>query len=535
MRNRNRRRIASLIVTAIALSLAPEAEQALAGSAPSWSVRYATYLGGSAEDTVRDVALDAAGNLVAVGGTASPDFPTTQGAHDTTFNGTHDVFVAKLAPDGTLLWSTYLGGPSYDRAYAVELDAGGFIYVAGRAGRGFPTTPGVLQESFAGDGDPNKLYGEQDGFIAKLSPDGTQLVWSTYFGAGSRGFVRDLAVDAQGNLYAPFYADVSHPWITDGAFQTQRGVGVDGSVTKLDPNAATVVWSSYLAGNGLDLATPSIRVDDGGFVYVAGYTESTDLPTTPQAAQPDPGGGSAGDLMVARFQPDGSALAYLTYLGGSGGEFSETHALAIDTAGNLVVAATTTSADFPVTDGAAQLQYGGRGSGRGNYPGDGFVTLLAPDGSLVASTFLGGSDGEGIEGTAIDDAGRIVVGGATFSTDFPVSGGDVPQPSLATGADQFLAVLAPDLSQIVRATYLGGSGNADFGRTAAAGPTGAVAVAGHSDASDFPVANAAQTGFAGAPSDGTITVFAPEAGATAGALAAFGALATLHVLRRGGR
>jgi hypothetical protein len=106
---------------------------------------FARYLGGAAEDTCRDVAFDAAGNLYAVGGTKSTNFVTTDG---TTLNsgangagsGAHDIWVAKFDPAGRLLWSTLIGGNGYDRAYAVEVNAAG-VTVAGRAGVGFRPLP----------------------------------------------------------------------------------------------------------------------------------------------------------------------------------------------------------------------------------------------------------------------------------------------------------------------------------------------------------------------------------------------------------
>jgi hypothetical protein len=88
---------------------------------------FATYFGGSQEDTIRDIITDSQGNIYVTGGTASPNFPVTAGSYDTTFNGWHDVFVAKLDPNGHLLWCTFIGGENYDRAYAIEVDNLGYI------------------------------------------------------------------------------------------------------------------------------------------------------------------------------------------------------------------------------------------------------------------------------------------------------------------------------------------------------------------------------------------------------------------------
>ena len=162
-----------------------------------YSLSFSTYLGGSGEDTIRDVAVDRVGNIFITGGTASSNFPTTAGAYDRSHNGNMDVFVAKFSPSGKLIWSTLLGGPNYDRAYAIEVDAQGFVYVTGRAGRGFPMA-NAIQPTFQGY-NTGSLYGEQNAFIAKFSADGATLIFSSYFGTSQMN--RDIALDANGDIY----------------------------------------------------------------------------------------------------------------------------------------------------------------------------------------------------------------------------------------------------------------------------------------------------------------------------------------------
>src|SRR5207237_127099 len=153
----------------------------------------------------------------------------------------------------------FLGGPNYDRAYAIEVDATG-VYVAGRAGVGFPTTPNAPQRQFAGDNNPNSAYGPQDGFIAKLSLDGKQLLWSTYFGDTGRGFLRDLALDGQGGVYGALTAvnGVAHLVGPSGVYDMTQNGGEDGVVVKLTTNGG-FMWATYFGGSGNDVITPSIR------------------------------------------------------------------------------------------------------------------------------------------------------------------------------------------------------------------------------------------------------------------------------------
>jgi hypothetical protein len=141
----------------------------------SYDLAFSTYFGGSQWEHARDVCADARGNVYVCGGTASHDFPTTPGAYDRTFNSGDtsgqecDAFICKFGPDGRLIWSTYLGSPGYDRAYGIEVDAQGYVYVAGRAGRGFPVTPGAFQPAFQGY-NGGGYGGFQNGFVAKLAP-----------------------------------------------------------------------------------------------------------------------------------------------------------------------------------------------------------------------------------------------------------------------------------------------------------------------------------------------------------------------------
>lgn len=459
-----------------------------------------TYFGGALEDTVRDITTDSAGNIYITGGTASNNFVATVG--DQTFNGVHDVFVAKFSPAGQFLWSTLLGGPNYDRAYAIEVDATG-IYLGGRAGAGFPTTAGVLQTSFGGDSVPNALYGQQDGFIAKLSLDGNVL-WATYVGGGDSSFFRDIAIDDAGNVYGAL-TEVSlvNPYITSGAYQPALGGGMDGVIIKLASDGAQVIWATYFGGSGYDVGTPSIRVNANNEVWVLGFTNSANIPTSTDGYDRTYNGG--GDLHLAKFSSDGAALLYATYFGGSAVEYSETHGLAIDSAGNMYLTGTTKSANLPTTTGAIDTSYNGEGgSGSGNntnYDGDGFVAEFSSSGQLLASTYLGGTLGDGLEGIGVSSDGRVLVSGASYSINFPVTPGAF-RTSRAGSADVVLSVLNSNLTSLVYSSYIGGS-NIDYGRSAWADGANFY-VAGQSKSTNYPLVGAHQTTLGG-NFDGVLT------------------------------
>ncbi|MFQ5698651.1 MAG: SBBP repeat-containing protein [Myxococcota bacterium] len=425
-------------------------------------VVFSSPLGGSGYDSVRGLAHDRDGNLYVTGGTSSRDFPVTKGAWIQSYQGGPvDGYVAKIDPAGLLVWATYLGGPSYDRAYAIEVDAEGRVWVAGRAGEGFPTTPGAFQPEFQG-GPRHGPYPPEDGFVLALRPDGSGPVFSSYFGARDdpEHIIRDIALAPGGGVYLAASSDGGdYPPGVREAFPpgARPAGGSDGVIARVAPDGSQLLWARYLGGSGDEMGQPALRVDARGDVFYMTVTESADMPTTEGAWDRHLDGRN--DFHLSKLDDQGQLL-FGTYLGGSGEEMIETHTLALDPAGNPVLTGSTLSQDYPTTEGALQRRFGGaggRGQGRRtNYPGDTPITRLSADGSrLLASTLLGGRYGEAGEGIAVDDAGRIYVVGATFSDDFPITPGAL-QSRLGGRANAYAAVLSADLSRLEYSTFVGG-------------------------------------------------------------------------------
>lgn len=463
----------------------------------SMIVAFSTYIGGSTFEQIRDITCDTQGNVYITGGTMSPNFPTTAGAYQRVFKtggtslgsgGPMDVFVSKYSSEGRLLWSTYVGGPNYDRAYAIEVDDSGNVYLGGRAGEGFPTTQGALQESFAGDTSPNGAYGKQDAFVTKLSPDGSRLIWSTYFGRNDGGIIRDIDIDSLGNVYVvhPGVAG-AHPHVTPNAFQKNFAGGNDVVVAKISADGKRVVWGTYFGGSGDDGGGPSIRIDRKGFVIIAGATSSTNLPVTTTAYDTSYNGGQ-NDLFIAKISPDGSSLVYSTYLGGSSGEGVETHNLAIDDEGNAYISSGTSSNNFPVTAGVLQRTLAGGNS-------DSFVSKISSDGKqLLASTYVGGNQGEFTQGMYVDTVENVYFGGTTQSTNFPTTSSALQKSNDGAG-DFYICKLAADFSRLNYSTYFGGS-LADDCRTLWADEKGNIFAAGQTLSRTWKVKNAEQSVYA---------------------------------------
>ena len=459
----------------------------------SYDLAFSTYFGGSDWEHARDVTADKHGNIYVVGGTASPDFPTTPGVYGRTFHADHsqdfgpcDVFVVKFAPDGRLLWSTLIGGPGYDRAYGVEVDENGFLYIAGRAGPGFPVK-NAFQPDF--NGVDNGSYGMQNAFVLKLMPDGSDLVWASYVGVST--LCRDIAIDANGDVYVPggrWNTTKTPPaeWFANAFQKDPPGGEEDCGAIKIKGDGSKVLWATWLGGSGKDLSAASIRVGRDGRVYLGTSTFSTDFPTTPGAHDRTYNGEA--DFCVACLTPDGSGLVYGTYLGGAGNEWLSTHNLAVDDLGNAYAAIPTSSANYPITRGAFQRTHAGGDT-------DWAVTKLSPTGALLASTFIGGNGSENADGVHVDAQGNVFVTGETQSTDFPVTAGAY-QAKNNGSSDAALVILSADFRQLLYSTYLGGGAN-DNGRSGFLGSDGSLYVVGASDGSGWPAWNAYQSTFAG--------------------------------------
>jgi hypothetical protein len=377
---------------------------------------YATYIGGSSYDYLQDMAVDHKGTVYLTGVTFSPDFPTTPGAFQRSMN--QDAFgvpfVVKLAADGSSLeYSTFLSSTN-GTGLGIDVDQHGSAFVTGSTcDESFPTTPGAFITSF------------QDtcsGFVTRLNPQGSGLVYSTLLGTGAGQAIK---VDNRGTAYITGAAWSQDFPTTPGAFDPTYNAGwSDGFVARLSADGKTLLYSTFLGGSGYDNPI-SLDIDIHGSVIVTGATDSADFPVTPGAFQPQPE-----EIFVARLAPGGDELIYATYLGGS--DEDVVYRVVTTKQGEAVVAGITKSHDFPVTPDAFDPTCGTDGLCNldNRYPEfplrvwDSFITQLDSKGERVRySTFLGGSSGDYLWGLALANNGLLYFSGFTFSADFPVTAG----------------------------------------------------------------------------------------------------------------
>jgi uncharacterized repeat protein (TIGR01451 family) len=433
------------------------------------TLTYSSYLGGDGEDVGYSIATDATGIYV-VGYTFSTNFPLDGAIDpdcgtDAFCNGGYaDVFITKLNPAGSdTLYSTYLGGSGNDYGVTMALDSANNAYVTGLARADFPTTSNAYQQvygSAAGVG--------ADGFLTKLNPTGSALLYSTYLGGDNGDGAWGLAVNASnGEAFLNGQTLSTNFPTTAGAYDT--GCGTDGAcnydgstgysdafIVQLSTTisgTASLLYSTYLGGSSDDQGFGIAR-DGPGNLYVTGRTLSTDLPTPGTPYQ----GSNLGyyDAYVARLDPSQSGaagLVYGTYLGGI--NYDDGYGISVDDSNEVYLVGTTGSPAFPL-ENPIQGVFGGG-------PYDAYVAKLEADGSdLSYSTFLGGSgDDEGF-GMAIDASGNAYVTGFSSSTNFPIQ--NAFQPWNAGGYEAFVTQINPAGSAWVFSTYLGGFGtDASYG------------------------------------------------------------------------
>ena len=376
---------------------------------------YSTFLGGSDLDSASGIAIDSSGNAYVTGSTASPDFPTTAGAFDTTRSGFRDAFVTKLNPSGSaLVYSTLLGGIDDELGRSIAVDTSGNAYVAGTTtSAGFPTTPGAFDTTI----NANEVF---EAFVTKLNSTGSGLVYSTFLGGSNGSGDPSIALGASGSVYVSGTTSSPDFPITAGAFDTIINGGSDAFVTKLNATGTAALYSTFVGGSTQDEAR-GIAIDAAGDAYVTGVTTSTNFPTTAGALDTTYNGNF--DAFVTKLNPSGSALVYSTFLGDV--DFDSGSGIAVDGSGSAYLTGATSSPNFPTTVDAFDTTFNGG-------PSDVFVTQLNPSGSaLIYSTFLGGSGNPqetGIQDDAglsitLDSFGNIYVTGGTRSANFPTTAG----------------------------------------------------------------------------------------------------------------
>lgn len=457
---------------------------------------YSTFLGGTGDDLAYDVAVDSTGAAYIVGETGSANFPQSS-THQGAWAGGTNVFVAKLTPAGNgLAFTAFLGGNGSDQGSTIALDAAGNVYVAGRAGPGFPTTSGVFQPAHA-DGVG------YDAFVAKLTSTGT-LVYATYLGGedGAAEQANDLAVGSDGTVHVVGVTRSRNFPMKNPLYGTHNGYYSDTAlafVSRLDATGKSLLFSTYL-GNQSQSAARGVALDSSGAIYVAGWaggypTGSAILIDFPVKNPFRPM--FYGGPFVAKLAPGGSSLVYSTVIGDANGTFGgQAEDLAVDQLGAVYITGYVSASQvgfnylgaIPIVNAYDSLPKSRL---------DGFVMKINPAGNGIEySSYLGGSGttfdtgNEMGRAIAVDGAGRAYVVGYSNSVDFPQIN-PLPLSGNAGPWDAFLTRFDATGCAIGYSTLFGG-GNTDDAFGVAVDAQGNAYVVGDTASGDFPTASPLQ-------------------------------------------
>ncbi|MGD0869887.1 MAG: SBBP repeat-containing protein [Bryobacteraceae bacterium] len=414
------------------------------------AIVYSTLIGGTGTDVVTAMKIGANGLLYIAGWTQTGELLTL----DMPYDNLTDTYVQVVDPSPSggygVLYATYLGGGNDDEALAIDVDAPGFIYLTGTTtSTDFPVVGNSVQTSGAAT--------TVSGFVSKIDPHaagtGNSLVYSTFLG-GTLGNTtpKGIKVGSDNMIYVVGQTQTADFPTTDNAYAASLYGPSDVFISKIDVTNVNLVYSTFM-GSELDDDACGLVLDANNVVYFAGTTLGTQFPMAGYSFNGNTSGNYDAVVGVVDTTQSGvNSLIWATYFGGSGED--ESRGISMDSQGRVLVTGFTISPDLPVTAATAiQPTYGGNG--------DAFVAIFditkPSAGSLVYSTFLGGSQGDVAYAVLAEQAtGYIDVTGYTLSPDFPVV--NAIQPNWGGGVDLFLTRFNPAVAGpagIDYSTYIG--------------------------------------------------------------------------------
>lgn len=408
---------------------------------------YATYFGGENIDYSEDMKLDAEGNIVVTGRTASATNIATSGAYSQTYNGgSFDIFLFKFNPQFQMQWATYFGGNRVDYAWALDMDHAGRIYLGGEAYSNGLATAGAEQSVVNGL--------ESDGLLARFSSNG-MLQWCRYYGGGDKDQILSIALDGSGRIVATGYTLSNDSITTAGAHMTTYGGKGDIFLAAFDTAAGNIVWGTYY-GADKDDRGHHVAISPSGSIYLTGTALSKTGIATAGANQSQ--GANLIDAFLAKFSPDGFPV-WGTYVAGAYEDRGRDCLVDLD--GNIVVTGFTQSDTGFTTAGAWQTDHVFGIDSTGYFTLDAFLQKYDSNGVLLWGTYFGDTLSETVRGLTINSHNEILICGATFSAQ-GIAHGNAWQTQLGGVSDAWFAKFRPD-GQLVYSSYFGGSGDEQVG------------------------------------------------------------------------
>lgn len=398
-------------------------------SSDGGTLLFSTHIGGNANDGGSSIALGPDSTIYIGGQTESDNFPTTPGAFDRNLSGSYDCFVLRLSPGGDrILYSTLFGGEGLDTLMRIALSPDGSVTATGATSSvGFPTTEGAYDRSLSVNGSASDL------FVTRVSPDGSELLFSTFIGGSFGDYGADLVVDSDGETVVTGQTISEDFPTTEGAYQRNHSgeFTEDAFLLRLSADGRELRYSTLFGGSRHDAAN-AVALAPGGRAIIVGYSYSVDLPLSANAFDRFHAAGKDG--FIAIFDNNGSRLVASTLLG-SGSSDDELQDIALDSDGSIIVAGRTESSNAIPTGCAVGASSRGR-------PGTADVYVARISADLSTLSFADYFAGTGNDyGTRISLGGdpcsrELVIALTSHSPDFPTTGGAFQEVKLNGGDDQ---------------------------------------------------------------------------------------------------
>ena len=440
---------------------------------------FSTYSGSTADNWGSSATPGEHGNLYSTGVTNHDNvggvFPSTPGVFQTRYGGLYDVAILKYDSSGRqMVYATYLGGSDSESPHSLVMNKNEELIVLGTTSSiDFPISVDAFDKTFNG-GDPvfHVLFysNGSDIFVARISKDGSQLLGSTYLGGTSNDGLNttggaltknygdqlrgDIITDDVGNVYISSVTQSSDFPATNSFGTSFNGGESDAIIIKLDQQLSQLQWSAFLGGSETD-ASHSIKLDSNKDLYVAGGTTSTNFPVTSGSYQTVLSGDADG--WIAKIQNSGKVIQQATYTGTT--SFDQVYFLDLNSNDDVYVYGQT-SGNIPTTPGVYKNVNSGQfvqkfnsslkslrfstvfGSGR-ILPDISPTAFLVNECNNLYMTGWGGLLNSRENGWQSNTKGMPITSDAYQKT--------------TSGSDFYFIVLSGDASELLYATYMGGT------------------------------------------------------------------------------
>ena len=430
----------------------------------NYEYNQSTYFGGSGNDNGYGIEVDNQGNIYIAMDTNSPNLFVSNNAYQKTLKGGSDLYIAKFSPNGELIHGTYIGGSQNDRQKDFTIDSNGNVYITGYTlSSDLPTTNNALSRTF---------NGVEDAYVIVVSSDFSKLIYGSYLKGALDDRAYSIKLDKNLNVYVSGYTNSLDFQITSNAYQKfKKGINwtsgsinditfqnsFDCFVSKININTGALEYSTYFGGEYADYSYGALDIDDDGLIYIAGSTNSLEIPVTSNAFSTH----SSGDFDYFVSVINNTQLVYSTYIGGKSAD--EPHQLIVS-GDSVYILGDTLSVNFPTTSNAYKSVFGENNTMDGS-----IIKFNKSSWSIIYSTLLGGNNDEDLTRMVVDEWGNVYVTGFTVSTDYPVtsnaykkvkSGSDFISSQLSDDYDNFcydciISKISSDGSKLLYSTYYG--------------------------------------------------------------------------------